>query len=291
MSLVVRNVWKGFNGPRRADTPHWVLRDVSLTVAEGEFVSLIGHSGCGKSTLLRVIGGLTTADSGTVTLDAMPVTGPGADRAMVFQNYSLLPRLSLFDNVATAVRAVNRRRSAAEAGETAERYLTAVGLWPHHRKRPHEVSGGMQQRCAVARAFAVEPRVLLLDEPFGALDALTRAQLQEQLVDLWRSESATEIVIMVTHGVDEATLLSDRIVVLGNGHGPSIVEVLDVEGSRPRDPHTFLDRPDKRAVHDRLLALLRSDRSAFSDVVATPGTAGGATTAPASPTESDGAAA
>ncbi|MEW6153437.1 MAG: ABC transporter ATP-binding protein [Actinomycetota bacterium] len=256
MSLDVVGVRKAFVGRTgRQD----VLRGVDLCVEPGEFVSLIGHSGCGKSTLLNIAGGLLPADSGTVSLDGVAVTGPGPDRAMVFQNYSLLPRLSLVDNVRVAVRAARPGRSAARCAELAERYLTAVGLWPHKDKRPGQVSGGMQQRAAVARAFAVEPRVLLLDEPFAAVDALTRARLQAQLVELWKSESDTEIVVMVTHGIDEAILLSDRIVVMANPPHPSVMDVIPTELPRPRDRVTVIDDPHFRRVQERLLALLLAE--------------------------------
>jgi nitrate ABC transporter ATP-binding subunit len=256
MSLLVEGVRKSFthHGVRQE-----VLRNVDLEVRPGEFVSLIGHSGCGKSTLVRAIGGLLPVDSGRISLDGEPVTTPGPDRAMVFQHYSLLPRLSLLDNVRQAVRASRPAWSRAEADAAGERYLRAVGLWEHRAKRPGQVSGGMQQRTAVARAFAVEPRVLLLDEPFGALDALTRARLQSQLIDLWRSESDTEIVLMVTHGIDEAILLSDRIVVMGNGPGPSVVDVIDVDLPRPRDRVSVIDEPAYREVQAHLLSLLTHD--------------------------------
>ena len=254
MSLEIRGIWKSFAAA--SETQH-VLRGVDLVIPEREFVSLIGHSGCGKSTLLNIIGGLSTADAGVVRLDGAIVTEPGPDRAMVFQNYSLLPRLSLYDNVVRAVEASDRRRTKARAAELSERYLRAVGLWEQREKRPAQVSGGMQQRCAVARAFAVEPRVLLLDEPFGALDALTRATLQAELTQLWQSETATEIVLMVTHGVDEAALLSDRVVVMGNGPGPSIVEEIEVTIERPRD--VVAHRAQLHDYEVRLLDRLRKD--------------------------------
>jgi len=253
VSLEIRDVWKSF--PHKGETQQ-VLRGISLTVERGEFVSLIGHSGCGKSTLLSVAGGLTAPDAGTVLLDGEVVTGAGPDRAMVFQNYSLLPRLSLEKNVDVAVASARPEHSRAERGDLVRRYLTAVGLWEHRAKRPHQVSGGMQQRCAVARAFAVEPRVLLLDEPFGALDALTRARLQGQLIELWQNESETEIVLMVTHGIDEAILLSDRIVVMSNPPQPSIVDLIEVGIPRPRDRVSVLDSPQFRAVQERLMRVL-----------------------------------
>ncbi|MGQ0830765.1 MAG: ABC transporter ATP-binding protein [Microthrixaceae bacterium] len=258
MSLLVEGVRKQF---AHGGTSQEVLRGVDLEVRPGELVALIGHSGCGKSTLVRAIGGLLPIDAGRITLDGNAVSGPGPDRAMVFQHYSLLPRLSLLANVRYAVRASRPDWSRHQADTAAERYLGAVGLWAHRDKRPGQVSGGMQQRTAVARAFAVEPRALLLDEPFGALDALTRARLQAQLIDLWRSESDTEIVLMVTHGIEEAILLADRIVVMGNGPGPSVIDVIPVDLPRPRDRVSVIDQPAYRAVQARLLALLMRDDS------------------------------
>ena len=253
--LELKRVWKSFNGQD-------VLRGVDLDVSQGEFVSFIGHSGCGKSTLLNVVGGLLEADGGDVRLDGNAITGPGPDRAMVFQNYSLLPRLSLLANVREAARAARPERKAATIDEVVERYVTAVGLWEHRNKRPAQVSGGMQQRTAVARAFAVSPRLLLLDEPFGALDALTRARLQQQLIDLWQHESETETVLMVTHGIDEAILLADRIVVMANPPSPSVLDVIPVDLPRPRDRTSVIDEPAFRMVQERLMALLTAEEPA-----------------------------
>ncbi len=253
--LELKSVWKSFNGQD-------VLRGVDLDVSQGEFVSFIGHSGCGKSTLLNVVGGLLEADGGDVRLDGTAITGPGPDRAMVFQNYSLLPRLSLLANVREAARAARPERKATQNDEVVERYMTAVGLWEHRNKRPAQVSGGMQQRTAVARAFAVSPRLLLLDEPFGALDALTRARLQQQLIELWQHESETETVLMVTHGIDEAILLADRIVVMANPPSPSILDVIPVDLPRPRDRTSVIDQPAFRVVQERLMALLTAEEPA-----------------------------
>ncbi len=220
----------------------------------------VDGAGCGKSTLLNVIAGLDPSTSGEVTLDGACVTGPGPDRAIVFQNYSLLPRLSLFDNVRVAVREARAER-AAEADALARRYLTRVGLWEHRAKCPNEVSGGMQQRTAVARAFAVEPRLLLLDEPFGALDALTRARLQVQLTELWQDESDTETVVMVTHGIEEAIFLADRIIVMSNPPGPSVIDDVPVPLARPRDRAKMIDDPAYHEVYERLVAVLMQERS------------------------------
>jgi len=258
MSLHIQHVNKTFPRTRQGTAQH-VLRDVNLTVNEGEFVSFIGHSGCGKSTLINVVAGLLSADSGQVLLDGRPVTEPGPDRAVVFQSYSLLPRLSLLANVRVATRSARPDRSREQNDEVVERYLNAVGLWEHRTKKPAQVSGGMQQRAAVARAFAVGPKILLLDEPFGALDALTRARLQQQLIDVWGQESDTETVLMVTHGIEEAILLADRIVVMANAPQPSILDVIDVGLARPRDRVSVVDDPGFRAVQERLLALLTSE--------------------------------
>ncbi len=261
MKLELKDVRKTFPGTKRTPAQA-VLRGIDLTVEQGEFVSFIGHSGCGKSTLINVVGGLLKADGGEVLLDGVPVKGPGPDRAMVFQNYSLLPRLSLLANVREAVKAARPGRASSVNDELVERYLSAVGLWEHRHKRPAEVSGGMQQRTAVARAFAVSPRLLLLDEPFGALDALTRARLQMQLIGLWGDESETETVLMVTHGIDEAILLADRIVVMANAPSPSILEVIPVPIARPRDRVTVIEDPAFRAVQERLMALLTAEEAA-----------------------------
>ena len=261
MSLELHGIHKSFR-PRGSDRSDHVLRGVDLTIEQGEFVSFIGHSGCGKSTLLNVVGGLLAPDSGQVLLDGVAVTGPGPDRAMVFQNYSLLPRLSLLANVREAAKAARPERPASVTEAEVERYLSAVGLWEQRHKRPAQVSGGMQQRTAVARAFAVSPRILLLDEPFGALDALTRARLQSQLTELWQDETATETVLMVTHGIDEAILLADRIVVMGNPPQPSVIDVIPVDLPRPRDRVTIVDEPALKKVQERLLAILTAQEPA-----------------------------
>ena len=211
-----------------------VLRNVSLDIAEGEYVSIIGHSGCGKSTLLNVVAGLLQASSGGVVLQGQEVNSPGPDRAVVFQNHSLLPWLTCRENIRLAVDQVFAgRKSRAERARWVEDNLALVRMSHAADKRPAEVSGGMKQRIGIARALAMQPKVLLLDEPFGALDALTRAHLQDQVMELHGRLRTT--VLMITHDVDEAVLLSDRIVMMTNGPEATIGEILTVDLPRPRD--------------------------------------------------------
>ncbi|MET3353760.1 ABC transporter ATP-binding protein [Xanthobacter autotrophicus] len=210
-----------------------VLRDVSLDIAKGEYISIIGHSGCGKSTLLNIVAGLTPVTTGGVILDGKEVNAPGPDRAVVFQNHSLLPWLTVYDNVRLAVDKVfSGTRSRAERHDWTIHNLDLVQMGHARDKRPSEVSGGMKQRVGIARALAMEPKVLLLDEPFGALDALTRAHLQDSVMQIHASLGNT--ILMITHDVDEAVLLSDRIVMMTNGPSARIGEVLEVNLPRPR---------------------------------------------------------
>ena len=209
------------------------LRDINLNIAKGEFVSLIGHSGCGKSTLLNLIAGLTVPTSGALLCANKEIKGPGPERAVVFQNHSLLPWLTCWGNVHLAVeRVFTKRESKAKLAERTDAALAMVGLTHAAQKRPGEISGGMKQRVGIARALSMEPQVLLMDEPFGALDALTRAKLQDELLEIVARTQST--VVMVTHDVDEAVLLSDKIVMLTNGPAATIGEVLHVELARPR---------------------------------------------------------
>ena len=214
--------------------PFIALRDISLDVERGEFVSLIGHSGCGKSTLLNLVSGLTTPTAGVLLLDDRELKGPGPDRGVVFQNHSLLPWLSCLDNVNLAVeRVFGNAESKDQLRDRSLAALELVGMTHAVAKRPHEISGGMKQRVGIARALAMKPKMLLMDEPFGALDALTRARLQDELLKIVATTGAT--VMMVTHDVDEAVLLSDRIVMLTNGPSATIGEVLRVDLKRPRN--------------------------------------------------------
>ena len=210
------------------------LRDINLTVAKGEFITLIGHSGCGKSTLLNLIAGLYKASGGALLCANREIAGPAPERAVVFQNHSLLPWLTCFENVHLAVeRVFGASESRAQLKERTNAALAMVSLAHAAQKRPNEISGGMKQRVGIARALAMEPKVLLMDEPFGALDALTRAHLQDELLKIVARTSST--VVMVTHDVDEAVLLSDRIVMMTNGPAATIGDILKVELERPRE--------------------------------------------------------
>ena len=218
------------------------LRDINLTVKKGEFLTLIGHSGCGKSTLLNLIAGLVKATDGTLLCANREIAGPAPERAVVFQNHSLLPWLTCYGNVYLAVeRVFGATESVAMLRERTMAGLELVGLTYAENKRPHEISGGMKQRVGIARALSMEPKVLLMDEPFGALDALTRAHLQDELLKIVAKTAST--VVMVTHDVDEAVLLSDRIVMMTNGPAATIGDIVDVRLGRPRDRVEFAHDP------------------------------------------------
>ncbi|MCE3262949.1 MAG: nasD [Pseudoduganella sp.] len=210
------------------------LRDINLTVEQGEFLTLIGHSGCGKSTLLNLLAGLNRPSSGVLVCSGREIAGPAPERAVVFQNHSLLPWLTCFENIYLAVeRVFAGKERRAQLEERTWQALELVGLAAAGGKRPSEISGGMKQRVGIARALSMEPKVLLMDEPFGALDALTRAHLQDELMRIVAATGAT--VVMVTHDVDEAVLLSDRIVMMSNGPAATIGEIVKVRLARPRE--------------------------------------------------------
>jgi nitrate/nitrite transport system ATP-binding protein len=217
-----------------AGTRAEVLKDINLTISKGEFVSIIGHSGCGKSTLLNLIAGLTRVSAGAVLLENREVNAPGPERAVVFQNHSLLPWLTVYENVNLAVcKVFNTSMSKAERHDWVMENLDLVQMSHARDKRPSEISGGMKQRVGIARALSMEPKILLLDEPFGALDALTRAHLQDAVMEIHARLGST--MVMITHDVDEAVMLSDRIVMMTNGPAASIGEILDVAIGRPRN--------------------------------------------------------
>ena len=231
------------------------LRDINLKINKGEFIALIGHSGCGKSTLLNLIAGLLLPSEGALICDNKEIAAPGPERAVVFQNHSLLPWLTCFENVYLAVeRVFGAKESKAQLKARTQAALELVNMAHAATKRPNEISGGMKQRVAIARALAMEPKVLLMDEPFGALDALTRAHLQDELLKIVARTQST--VVMVTHDVDEAVLLSDRIVMMTNGPAATIGEVLDVPLARPRNRVELAEDPTymhcRKAVIDFL---------------------------------------
>ncbi|MDV5861480.1 ABC transporter ATP-binding protein [Pseudomonas mendocina] len=231
------------------------LADVNLSIARGEFVALIGHSGCGKSTVLNLIAGLLDANEGGLICNGREIDGPGPERAVVFQNHSLLPWMTCYGNVHLAVeRVFGARENKAQLKARTEQALNMVGLSHAMHKHPNEISGGMKQRVGIARALAMEPKVLLMDEPFGALDALTRAHLQDELLRIVGQTQST--VVMVTHDVDEAVLLSDRIVMMTNGPAATVGEILDVELPRPRDRLALANDPQYHAYRTAVLEFL-----------------------------------
>lgn len=250
--LSIENIEKVFEtGSSRTH----VLSNINLQIRQGEFISIIGHSGCGKSTVLNIVSGLIEQSSGAVILDRKEVNAPGPDRAMVFQNHSLLPWLTAYENVALAVnKTAGRQQSAAERHEWVLHNLKLVSMLHAQHRKPAEISGGMKQRVGIARALAMQPKVLLLDEPFGALDALTRAHLQDEVMRIHSQLNNT--VMMITHDVDEAVLLSDRIVMMTNGPAATIGEILHVDLPRPRDRIALAEDPRYNHYRQEVLRFL-----------------------------------
>jgi nitrate/nitrite transport system ATP-binding protein len=250
--LQLRDVRKSYVTPRG---PKLVLQGIDLDVEEGEFIAIVGYSGSGKTTLISLIAGLITPDDGALSLAGAPITGPGPDRGMIFQNYSLLPWLTVFENIYLAVDAVFPNLPAAAKRQRTEHWARLVHLGDAMTKRPHELSGGMRQRVAVARGLAIDPKVLLLDEPFSALDALTRATLQDELARIWLERRKT--VVMITNDVDEAILLADRIYPLTPGPGATLGPEIPVAIPRPRSRrHLSLDasyQEARRSITEFLL--------------------------------------
>ncbi|TMW74090.1 ABC transporter ATP-binding protein [Alteribacter natronophilus] len=251
MGIVIRNVSKTFCSAEGDRTSTEVFSDINLEIGHGEFVTLLGPSGCGKSTLLNITAGLEEATEGSVTVDGRLVQGPGADRGVVFQEAALMPWLSVRGNVLFAVK---KKLSAEEAGRRADHYLKMVHLSRFADAYPHELSGGMKQRTAIARALAMDPAILLMDEPFGALDEQTRTLLHRQLLEIWKQTEKT--IVFVTHNIRESLLLSDRIVLMGARPG-GIREVISVELGHPRNP---LDK-EFAALERRILDLLSDEIS------------------------------
>ncbi|EOC1794893.1 ABC transporter ATP-binding protein [Vibrio fluvialis] len=236
-----------------------VLKNVDLQIQKGEFISLIGHSGCGKSTVLNLVAGLHMPTDGGVIVDGREVDGPGPERAVVFQNHSLLPWLTVYQNVELAVKQVAKGQSKVQIKQQVEHYLDLIQMAHASDKKPDEISGGMKQRVGIARALALQPKVLLMDEPFGALDALTRARLQDALMEIQAELNNT--VIMITHDVDEAVLLSDKIVMMTNGPAAAVGEVLNIELPRPRNRVQLADDPTYQKYRQSVLRFLYEKQS------------------------------
>ncbi len=240
-----------------------VLENVSLNVQKGEFICLIGHSGCGKSTLLNMVSGFSKPTHGEVRLNGQPITKPGPDRMVVFQGYALLPWLTVFENVYLAVNRVYSKKSTAEKTKIVKEHLAMVGLTEAIDKKPPQISGGMKQRVAIARALSIRPEVLILDEPFGALDAITKEELQEELLKIWNDHRCT--VLMITHDIDEALFLADRLVMMTNGPAATIGEVMEIPFRRPRDRARIMEMPEYYKLRNYALDFLYN-RFAHDDV-------------------------
>nr|WP_326520987.1 ABC transporter ATP-binding protein [Leptothoe kymatousa] len=251
--LSIRNVTKVFAGKRdifsklsgKTSRDFVAIEDISLDIEPNTFVSIIGPSGCGKSTLLNMVAGLSPVSQGEILLNGSPITGPGPDRGMVFQNYALMPWMTVEENIRFAVETVFSKLSPKQINRAIKEQIQLVGLEGAEKKHPHELSGGMRQRVGIARALAINPQILLMDEPFGALDALTRGFLQSEVERIWEQQRKT--VIMITHSIEEALLLSDRIVMMTRGPAARVDEILEVPFPRPRDRNTIDQHP---AYHD-----------------------------------------
>ncbi len=250
--LVIQDLVKAY--PSNAGEPSVVLDHVNLTIGADEFIAIIGHSGCGKSTLMKIVGGLEQATSGGVFLEGKPIKKPGAERMMVFQQYSLLPWLTVRDNVRLAVDEVFEAMPPREKHDLVAEHLAMVNLTTAANKYPDELSGGMKQRVGIARALAIRPKLLLMDEPFGALDALTRGRLQRQVLDIW--ERHPQAVMMITHDVDEALYMADRIVMMTNGPNAGIGEILKVPFDHPRDRAVLRESKEYYELRNHVLNFL-----------------------------------
>ena len=242
--------------------PLIVFENSSFMIERGEFVCITGHSGCGKSTILNALAGLDTPSAGGVVMDNSEVVGPSLDRGIVFQNYSLLPWLTVFENVRFGVRARWPNWSSKKIADQCDKFISLVGLSGTEARKPSELSGGMRQRVSIARAFATQPKLLLLDEPFGALDALTRGNIQEELIKIWTETKQT--VFMITHDVDEAILLADRIMLMSNGPKARVAESVVVDIPRPRDRANIIEHPGYYKIRNYLVDFLVNRSSELS---------------------------
>ncbi|MDX2196371.1 MAG: ABC transporter ATP-binding protein [Cytophagales bacterium] len=253
VSIDINNVTISFDTPKG---DYIAVKDISLQVQKGEIIALIGHSGCGKSTLMNAISGMVKPTAGKVVANGKTVSGPGPDRGIVFQNYSLLPWLSVYQNIYEAVDSVFKDKTKKEKTEIVNNNLHMVNLWMHKDKLPGQLSGGMKQRVAIARAFAINPSILLLDEPFGALDALTKSDMHIELLKLWNLDNRNKTIVIVTHDIDEAIFLADRVVVLNNGPAATIKEIINIPLSRPRNKKEIVHQSEYIDTHDKLISLL-----------------------------------
>lgn len=250
--LEIENLVKAYPNAGRGHTV--VLDQVNMTLSEQEFTAVIGHSGCGKSTLLRMVAGLEKPSDGIIRLEGKPIRKPGSDRMMVFQQYCLLPWLTVRQNVRLAIDEVFGTLRSAEKANVVEEHLAMVNLTAAAEKYPDQLSGGMKQRVGIARALAVRPKILLMDEPFGALDALTRGKLQQQVLKIW--ENQRQAVMMITHDIDEAIYMSDRILLMTNGPAATIGEILEIPFPHPRDREQIRHDPLYQDIHDRAMDFL-----------------------------------
>jgi nitrate/nitrite transport system ATP-binding protein len=261
--LEITSLTKVFQTPAG---PHVAVKDFRVQIEPGEFVSLLGHSGCGKSTVLSIVAGLQDATEGGVVIDGREVKGPGLERALVFQAPCLLPWMSAFDNVLMAARQAHSKKSHREQAELAMEYMELVGVAEFARQMPGELSQGTQQRVAIARAFSLEPRFLLLDEPFGALDSITRCELQDLVLDLWEQQRKT--VIMVTHDIDEALYLSDRIVLMTDGPESRVGMEIKVTLQRPRSRRAAIEDPEYFRLRGEVIRFLEHHSKQFAEKAA-----------------------
>jgi nitrate/nitrite transport system ATP-binding protein len=251
--LEVQNLARRYPSPKGGE-PITIFENANFGIEKGEFVCIIGHSGCGKSTILNILAGLDTASDGVVVMDGKEVVGPSLDRGVIFQNHSLLPWLSVQSNITFAVRSRWPHWNANKVLAHSRKYIHMVGLKGTESRKPSQLSGGMRQRVGIARAFAIEPKLLLMDEPFGALDALTRGMIQDELIRIW--EKTNQTVFMITHDVDEAILLADRILLMTNGPYARVAEAVKVDIPRPRDRTTIIRDPAYYPIRNHLVEFL-----------------------------------
>jgi len=252
--LQIENLSRSFPGPRRKDPPTTIFQEVNFSVEKGEFLCIIGHSGCGKSTILNILAGLDEATDGQVLMEGREISGPSLQRGVIFQNHSLLPWRSALRNISFAVQARHRDWTRQKVLDHCLEYVRMVGLTGTENRKPSQLSGGMRQRVGIARAFAIQPKLLLMDEPFGALDALTRGNIQDELLGI--CEKTDQTVFMITHDVDEAILLSDRILLMSNGPDARIAEVVEVNLPRPRARAELIKLRAYYAIRNHLVEFL-----------------------------------